>query len=200
MNKLSLSYIGTEGWNDEECVNNYALDPDYAIASMYAKYAGMLHTIGRAFYKLSEADVESFAFEIISKALDTFSSNKDAKFSTYLTRLFKNRLINESRALEAYSKSRGWYLEVSFASTLETEEGEVDVFSNIGYDEDFSAIEMDATIDTLTLSANEYAIIECILNNKRELKDAEIAADLGIPRGSVSYAKKQLKRKLKNLF
>lgn len=200
MNKLSLSYIGTEGWNDEECVNNYALDPDYAIASMYSKYAGMLHTIGKAFYKLSEADVESFAFEIISKALGTFSSNKDAKFSTYLTRLFKNRLINESRALEAYSKSRGWYLEVSFASTLETDEEQIDVFSNIGYEEDFSAIEMSATIDTLTLSSNEYAILECILNNRRELKDAEIAADLGIPRGSVAYAKKQLKRKLRNLF
>lgn len=200
MNKLSLSYIGTEGWNDEECVNNYALDPDYAIASMYSKYAGMLHTIGKSFYKLSEADVESFAFEIISKALDTFYSNKDAKFSTYLTRLFKNRLINENRALGAYSKSRGWYLEVSFASTLETDEEQIDVFSNIGYEEDFSAIEMSATIDTLTLSSNEYAILECILNNKRELKDAEIAADLGIPRGSVAYAKKQLKRKLRNLF
>ena len=59
---------------------------------------------------------------------------------------------------------------------------------------------MSATIDTLTLSSNEYAILECILNNKRELKDAEIAADLGIPRGSVAYAKKQLKRKLRNLF
>lgn len=200
MNKLSLSYIGAEGWTDEECVDNYALDPNYAIASMYAKYEGMLHTIGKAFYKLSEDDVESFAFEMISKALETFSNGKDAKFSTYLTRLFKNRLINESRALEAYSKSRGWYLEVSFASTLETDEEQIDVFSNIGYEEDFSAIEMNATIDTLTLSANEYAILECILNNKRELKDAEIAADLGIARGSVSYAKKQLKRKLRNLF
>ena len=199
MNKLSLSYIGNNGWNDEDCVKNYAQDPNYAIASMYAKYAGMLHSIGKSFYKLSDADVESFAFEVIYKALETFSVEKAAKFSTYLTRLFKNRLINESRSLESYSKSKGWYLEVSFASTLETEE-QIDVFSNIGYEEDFSAIEMNATIDTLTLSANEYAILECILNNKRELRDAEIAADLGIQRASVSYAKKQLKRKLRNLF
>lgn len=165
MNKLILSYIGSKGWTDDECVNNYDLDPDYAIASIYAKYAGMLHTIGRSFYKLSESDVESFAFEVIGKALDTFSRDTAAKFSTYLIRVFKNRLINEIRALDAHSKSRGWYLDVSFASTLENAEDQVDIFSNIGYEEDFSSIEMNATIDTLTLTSNEYAIIECILSD-----------------------------------
>ena len=198
MNKLVARYIGNTAWTDDQCIDNYSEQPDRAIAELYARYAGMLHSAARRFSLFSQFDVESFAFESIYKCLETFKNDGTAKFATYLTHVFRNRLLTEYRYLNAPSKHRNWYLQVQLASTLAPEdEDDYSPFLSVGYEEDFGKIEMAESIEYMTLSNVEYAYISTILESGPLVSDAQIAKEIGCSRASISQAKKKLKEKLK---
>lgn len=201
VNGLVSSYVGAEVWTDEQCIENYQLDPDMSIASAYQRYFGMLYTYARRFKCLSRHDIESIAFETISKCLATFKSNQDTKFATYLTKLFKNRVLVEYRYLNAPSMNRNWYLEVIFDNGA-VREGEDDfsILSTVGYCEDYGKIEIEASLDFMTLSNTEYAYIASIIQNGPLVSDAEIAREIGVSRSAISQSKKKLKNKLKDFI
>jgi DNA-directed RNA polymerase specialized sigma subunit len=201
VNTLVSSYVGDAVWTDEQCIENYQLDPDMSIASAYQRYFGMLYTYAKRFKCLSKPDIESIAFETISKCLATFKSNQDTKFATYLTRIFKNRVIVEYRYLNAPSMSRNWYLEVLFDNSSSSEdENDFSIFSTVGYCEDYGKIEMEASLDFMTLSNTEYAYVASIIQNGPLVSDAEIAREIGVSRAAVSQSKKKLKEKLKDFL
>lgn len=201
MNKLVASYVGSQPWTEQECLENFSIDPDMAIANIYSKYFGMLYTYARKFPALSKLDIESLAFESIHKSLSTYTEDRSAKFATYLTRVFRNRVLGEYRYIDTPTKSRGWYLDVSFDSTVSNADGdEFNLFTNIGYEEDFSKIEIDASLEYVTLSANEYGYVAAVLERNGNVSDAEIARELGVSRAAISGIKKRLKVKLKDLF
>lgn len=200
-NRLVSSYVGFECWTDDECVENYVLDPDMSIASAYHRYFGMLYSYAKRFKCLSRHDIESIAFETISKCLATFKTNQGAKFSTYLTRLFKNRVVLEYRYLNAPSMNRNWYVEVTFDSVSTNEESDdFSILSTVGYCEDYGKIEIEASLDFMTLSNTEYAYISSVIQNGPSVSDAEIAREIGVSRSAISQSKKSLKNKLKDFI
>lgn len=201
INGLVSSYVGGECWTDDECVENYEIDPDMSIASTYQRYFGMLYTYARKFKCLSRHDIESIAFETISKCLATFQSEQGAKFSTYLTRLFRNRVLLEYRYLNAPSLNRNWYLEVIFDNESSREEDDdFSILSTVGYCEDYGQIEIEASLDFMTLSNTEYAYISAIIQKGPLVSDAEIAREIGVSRVAISQSKKKIKEKLKDFI
>lgn len=201
VNTLVSSYVGDEVWTDEQCLKNYLTDPSMSIAFAYQRYFGMLYTYAKCFKCFSKPDIESIAFETISKCLETFKSSQGAKFATYLTNLFKNRVIREYRYLNASSMNRNWYLEVLFDSNLNNEdEDDFNIFSTVGYCEDYGQIEFEASLDFMTLSNTEYAYISAIIQKGPLVSDAEIAREIGVSRAAISQSKKKLKEKLKDFI
>ena len=199
MNKLVVSYTGGSPMSEEECIRTFDLDPDMSIAGIYSKYFGMLYAYASKFPFLSKLDIESLAFESIYKCLETFSFNKDAKFSTYLTNVFRNRVIREYRYIDAPSKYRNWYMQVSFDNHL-TDEDDFSVFSTLGYEEDFGKLEIEASVEYMTLSNTEYAYIMSVLEEGPSVSDAKIADEIGVTRAAVYQAKKKLQKKLKDFL
>lgn len=97
--------------------------------------------------------------------------------------------------------NRNWYLEVTFDSVSTNEEGDDFSFlSTVGYCEDYGKIEIEASLDFMTLSNTEYAYISSVIQNGPSVSDAEIAREIGVSRSAISQSKKSLKNKLKDFI
>ena len=198
MNKYVNEVIECVGCpSDVQCVSLYTVDPNGALAVAYKRYAGMLHSIGRKFFSFSREDVDSIVWETLNKALSTFKFNQKANFATYVTKLMNNAMRNEYRALKVTRVQRDWFVDVEWesCSAVDEEEG-LNVFSRQGVEEDWSAIDISNSIDSLPLTANQYAYIQCIVQNGHEMKDAEVAKEIGVTSAAISGIKKSLAKKL----
>lgn len=198
MNKYVNEVIECVGpLTDWECVGLYTVDPNGALAVSYKRYAGMLHSIGRKFFSFSKEDIDSIVWETLNKALSTFKFNRKANFATYVTKLMNNAMRNEYRALRVTRVQRDWYVDVEWesCSTVDEEDG-LNVFSRQGIEEDWGAIDIEDSIESLPLTPNQYAYIECIVRNGHEMKDAEVAKEIGVTNAAIGGIKKSLAKKL----
>lgn len=202
MNKLvnsTLAAVGTA--SDLECLEMYTIDPDGALAILYRRYSGMLHRIGQKYYSFSAQDIDSFVWTTIDKAINSFNLKGGANFATYVTRLMKNTMNNEYKRMKVVSVKRDWYMDVEWECNTRSENDEnFNVFNTQGVDEDWSKIDLLNSLPTLPLTPNQYAYVECIINNGAPMTSAEISREIGVSPASVSVIKKSLSKKLENFL
>lgn len=187
--------------SDFDAIILYSIDPDGALSYLYKKYSGMLHKMGKKYYSLDVYDIDSFVWTTIDKAVNTFKKGNGANFSTFLTRLMSNVLKNEVRRLKVTSVKRDWYMEVEFeAGTPSTEDEDFNLFSSVGFEEDYTEIDISNSLDTLPLTENQYNYIQCIISNGQIMRDSEVAREIGVSPSAVKNIKKSLALKLENFF
>ena len=202
MNKLvngTLAAVGTA--SDLECLEMYTIDPDGALAILYRRYSGMLHRIGQKYYSFSAQDIDSFVWTTIDKAINYFNLKGGANFATYVTRLMKNTMNNEYKRMKVVSVKRDWYMDVEWECNTRSENDEnFNIFNTQGVDEDWSKIDLLNSLPTLPLTPNQYAYVECIINNGAPMTSAEISREIGVSPAAVSIIKKSLSKKLENFL
>ena len=202
MNKLvngTLAAVGTA--SDLECLELYTIDPDGALAILYRRYSGMLHRIGQKYYSFSVQDIDSFVWTTIDKAVNSFNLKGGANFATYITRLMSNVMKNEYRRMKVVSVQRDWYMDVEWECNTRSENDEnFNIFNAQGVDEDWSRIDLLSSLPTLPLTPNQYAYVECIINNDATMTSAEISLEIGVTPAAVGAIKKSLSKKLENFL
>ena len=202
MNKLvngTLAAVGTA--SDLECLELYIIDPDGALAILYRRYSGMLHRIGQKYYSFSVQDIDSFVWTTIDKAVNSFNLKGGANFATYITHLMSNTMKNEYRRIKVVSVQRDWYMDVEWECTTRSEDDDnFNVFNSQGVDEDWSRIDLLSSLPTLPLTPNQYAYVECIINNGAPMTSAEISREIGVTPAAVGAIKKSLSKKLENFL
>ena len=202
MNKLVNGTVAAIGMaSDLECLELYASDPDGALAILYRRYSGMLHQIGQKYYSFSVQDIDSFVWTTIDKAVNSFKLKGGANFATYITRLMSNTMKNEYKRMKVVSVQRDWYMDVEWECNTRSEDDEnFNVFNKQGIDEDWSRIDLLNSLPTLPLTPNQYAYVECIINNGAPMSSAEIAREIGVTPAAVGAIKKSLSKKLENFL
>ena len=97
--------------------------------------------------------------------------------------------------------NRNWYVEVTFETVSTNDESnDFSILSTVGYCEDYGKIEIEASLDCMTLSNTEYAYISSVIQNGPSVSDAEIAREIGVSRSAISQSKKSLQNKLKDFL
>jgi DNA-directed RNA polymerase specialized sigma24 family protein len=80
---------------------------------------GVIGTLQRGFRSLNANDVESLVYDAIPEAIETFEEGKGNKFSTWLYRLAKRKIVEEKervtkrRSIEAYSLQAPGFVNIS---------------------------------------------------------------------------------------
>lgn len=167
---------------------------DDVIAYVYCQNHLLFEQQANRFFGLTREDKESFILEEIMKALSNFEDNQGAKLETYVCRYIYNRLRTETEALNTDKRS------ALDKSTGFEDLGEEDRIEEASVDGSFSYAEMYNLVNDLDLTDNERKCCEVILLNTSVVKNAEIAAVLGISRAGVSHVKKSLQMKLAPVF
>lgn len=158
----------------------YSSTPDSLIlASAYAKVFKLAIVINNSYWGLTEADMASFCLEKLDFCLRTFVQDRGVKFITYFSRVYKNKLREETEKLNR--KKRKCILE------------SINDLINVGVEDTYNLIEM-LLPDTLT--QREYQL--CLLASEGYDR-AYCAEKLGVSRMTICNMEKSLRVKLNGL-
>jgi DNA-directed RNA polymerase specialized sigma subunit, sigma24 homolog len=76
------------------------LNPQF-YAMMFIKHFGLIKTITKKFATLDNADVDGVVLDVLDKAMQLYTEEKQTKFTTYFTRILKNKLVDMVRKTKA---------------------------------------------------------------------------------------------------
>lgn len=164
----------------EVIAEKYETMPDSRLlATAYAKVYKLAIVINNGFWGLTEADMASFCLEKLDFCLRTYIKDKGVKFITYFSRVYKNKLREETENLNR--KKRKCILE------------SINDLINVGVEDTYNLIEM-LLPDTLT--QKEYQL--CLLESEGYDR-AYCAEKLNVSRMTISNMEKSLRVKLNGL-
>lgn len=189
--------------SDEEIARHYKTEPEHRdmfVAKVYVKYDNYLTWYGKKTY-LSDEDKESILLETIHTALMNYDETRGVLFKTVLATYLKSRFRTEDEYL--FAKSRNWYMNTTFASgQVETDEGNgaelLDLLA--GGEQDDYSFEMEESLKTLPLSANQYRYCQFVMSLNYIPTDTEASKALGISKSGIRVIKEYLREKLSDLL
>lgn len=88
------------------------------LADVYVRLYRLVISVSSSYFNLTDADVASYSLEVMDTCLQTYEPEKCAKFSTYFTTAFKNRLRTETQALST-DKRKAIFNSDSYEYTVE---------------------------------------------------------------------------------
>ena len=108
---------------------------------------------------------------------------------------------NEYKRMKVVSVQRDWYMDIEWECNTRSENDEnFNIFNAQGVYEDWSRIDLLSSLPTLPLTPNQYAYVECIINNSATMTSAEISREIGVTPAAVGAIKKSLSKKLENFL
>ncbi len=152
----------------DDLVRRFVAGEETAIREVYDRYGGAVATVARSFLGRPELVEEAVQQTFLNawRAADTFDDRRD--LAPWLYTIARRTSIDLLRREQR--------------PTAGDHEPETDVaIEGIGFDEAFEAFEVRRAVDELP--AEERHVVE--LSHRHQLTHAEIAAQLGVPLGTV---------------
>lgn len=169
--------------------------------TLWENNQGLLHQKAQSFLSsthMEEEDLVQEAYLPFKRALDTYKSSNEAKFSTYLIACVTQYFSRLVKANNAQCRGGG-SVDMSYEALEEIhkEGGDVSQTSFSVECEDYSSIEFMELLNSLELSDAERVAVEVLMEGEKKGRIAEI---LNISNASVTYYIRQLRAKLAPVY
>lgn len=161
-------------------------DPIY-LAVIYCRYFAYIKSTAGRYFNITDADKESYALEELHKSMLDYKITGGAKVQTLFITYYNNRLRAETQSMNLQKRAANNNCE-DFEETAEIFNGYIDDEINI--------IELSTALDQMEqLTENEKMYCKIVIQTD-EIKDIDIAKQLGISSSAIFQLKKRLAKKL----
>lgn len=167
--------------NLEQLADVYTKDLNPSVlASAFSKTFKLIINISQKFFGFSQADIASYSLETLDKCLQTYIPG-EAVFTTYFTKIFSNRLREESQKLNTH-KRKACFMSDSLEGLMEN-----------GYDVATSNENDSCDLTGFNLDERELTYCNLLLDG---YTNAEISKKLNTSIMTLSNIRKKLRIKL----
>lgn len=194
--ELAEMYVGertNEGYKD--WFDNK--EKDVVIAYLYTTNYYLFKQSTEGYLGLDEHTIEDIILTQIWRCLDQYDADKSkGKITTFICKYIRFACRNATEA-QSSNKTK---INQRHISSLFCEFDKPEDLDKSQLDNNYSDVEMREYLKQLNLTTNQYNYCKIILDNKSEVRMADIARELGISRAGVLGIKRQLQQILQDLI
>lgn len=162
-------------------------------AHIFCKMYPYLYTQAEKYFYLTAEDKISFILEELERALMAYEANREAQVQRLVSVYVNNRLRTETQSLSHHKRCANNTAN-SYDEVIATND-DFECLNDV-----FNKVLTEMALKESDLSDSEMLCCKIIMNEPHELKNTEIATEMGITSAGVAYLKKKLAVKLQYAF